>query len=162
MSRDSLREYDPSQVIITWSGIPLHSGIVDGTFLTVKRNKPMWKLVKGGDGEGARVRSSDHSGTLSVTIRNGSAINNLLASAVNLDALTGAVVAPLLVLDFCGATLHAGNRAFIQTPPEDTFATTEESRVWVFEADDLFMFSGSAKDVMVNNEAVGFFGLPNT
>lgn len=158
---DSLKEYDPKQVIITWSGIPLNSGIQDGTFLTVKRNTPVWKLFKGGDGEGARVRTSDHSGTLQVTVRNGSDINNVLSVAANLDLLTGSVVAPLMVLDFSGRTLHAANRAFIVDFPTDTFATTEESRVWVFEADDLFMFSGGAKDARVTTTTVGFFGLGN-
>jgi hypothetical protein len=156
---DSLKEYDPKEVIVTWSGVPLNAGIVDGTFLTVKRNVSMWKLFKGGDGEGARVRASNHSGTFEITTRTGSEIHQILAVLANTDLLTGVVVAPLLVLDFSGRTLHAGNRAFITNMPEDTFATQEESRTWIFEADTLFMFPGGSKDVKQSNTTVGFSGL---
>lgn len=154
-----LKEYDPKDVIITWSGVPLNAGIADGTFLKVKRNVPAWKLFKGGDGEGARVRTSNHSGTLEVTMRNGSDIHQILAVLANTDLITGVIVAPLLVLDFSGRTLHAMNRAFIQDFTEDIFATTEENRTWVFEADDLFMFPGGSRDISQSNEVVGFSGL---
>lgn len=154
-----LKEYDPKDVIITWSGVPLNAGIADGTFLKVKRNVPAWKLVKGGDGEGARVRTSNHSGTLEVTMRNGSEIHQILAALAVTDLITGVIVAPLLVLDFSGRTLHAASRAFIQDFPEDLFATTEENRTWVFEADDLFMFPGGSRDISQSSEVVGFSGL---
>lgn len=159
---DALKEYDPKEVVITWSGVPLNAGIIDGTFLKVRRNVPMWKLHKGGDGEGARVRASNHSGTLEVTTRNGSEIHQILASLANTDLITGVVVAPLLVMDFSGRTLHAGNRTFIQNMPEDIFATTEESRTWIFEADDLFMFPGGSRDVKQSDQLVGFSGLAPT
>lgn len=156
-----LKEYDPKEVIITWSGVPLNDGIVDGTFVVVKRNVPLWRLVKGGDGEGARIRTKNHSGTIQVTTRGGSEIHQLLAAIANADALSGVIVAPLLVLDFSGRTLHAANRAFIQDFPEDTFSTQEEPRTWIWECDALFMFPGGSRDVSITTDRiVGFPGLP--
>ncbi len=155
-----LQEYDPAQVVATWSGIPLTNGIVEGTFLLVKRNTPLTKLHKGGDGEGARVFTKDHSGTLQVTLRNGSKTSLALAAITNTDMLTGAIVAPLLILDFSGRTLHAMNRTWVQTFPEDSFsANTEESRVWVFECDHMFNFPGGSRDVNDTESPVGFAGL---
>lgn len=157
-----LREYDPTKIIISWSGIPLNDGIIDGTFLVVKRNEDLWKLKKGGDGEGARIRTTNHSGQVAVTMRSGSPIHQVLSSLANLDFLTGSVVAPLLMLDFLGATVHAGNRAYIKTIPPDSRSTREEPRTWIFECDDLFMFPGGNKNIQVTQRRVGFSGLTTT
>ncbi|MFB3107157.1 MAG: hypothetical protein ACE1ZA_19855, partial [Pseudomonadales bacterium] len=51
-----LSRYDPREVHLIWGGFPVHPGIVNGTFITVEHSVPRWRLVKGTDGEGARVR----------------------------------------------------------------------------------------------------------
>lgn len=139
----ALKKYDPKEVTITWRGIPLNSGIVDGTFITVVRTSRNSALNIGSDGGGTMVINNDRSGTIGLTLRSGSDTNDTLSDVVNIDESgTGLkAVGELEVRDFSGRTLHFAEEAFLDGPPDDEFANDESEIPWAFQCHDLKMNS---------------------
>jgi hypothetical protein len=128
-----LKEYDPKQVIITWDGINLNEGIAEGTFIVVARTEKTFSLNVGGDGGVTRVKNNNKSGQAAVTIRMGSATNDKLNDRATDEEKDDPVthVAPLLIQDFSGRTLHSSEQAFLEGFADDEFATDEGNREWV-------------------------------
>lgn len=143
-----LKEYDPKNVIITWDGVTLNEGIAEGTFVAIARTTRTWTHNTGGDGGTTRVKGNDRTGTATLTLRMGSATNEALASRAQDEELDPPVshVAPLLIKDFDGVTLHSDAEAHLDGPANDEFATTEGNREWVLLLPNLKMFSAGNKD----------------
>ena len=125
-----LKEYDPKDVVITWDGVLLNEGIADGTFITVTRNERTFALSVGGDGGSTRVRNNNRSGLVTVTLRMGSETNAQLSDKVKDEESGTPHVAPLLVQDFSGNTLHSSEQAFLDGFPDDSMGTEEGTREW--------------------------------
>ena len=132
----ALKEYDPKQVVATWDGIDLNKGIVEGTFITIARTTRTFTINVGGDGGGTRVKSNDRSVTITLTLRAGSETNGQLSDRVADEELPNPVthVAPLMIKDLSGNTLHKAPQAFPDGPPDDEFATEEGEIEWTFLA----------------------------
>lgn len=143
-----LKEYDPKNVIISWDGVTLNEGIAEGTFVTVARTTRTWTHNTGGDGGTTRVKGNDRTGTTTLTLRAGSVTNDVLAEKAQDEELDPQVshVAPLLIKDFNGTTLHSDPEAHLDGPANDENATTEGNREWVLLCPNLRMFSGGNKD----------------
>jgi hypothetical protein len=143
-----LKEYDPTNVIISWDGVTLNEGIAEGTFVTIARTTRTFTHNTGGDGGTTRVKGNDRTGTATITLRMGSATNQVLAQKALDEELDPPVphVAPLLIKDFDGVTLHSDSEAHLDGPANDEFATTEGNREWVLLCPNLRMFSGGNKD----------------
>ena len=137
----AVRSYDPAQVSIIFAGIPIE-GFADGTFLTVARNNQGFNMTVGSDGEGARAKSNDGGGTATVTLLQSSISNDALSAIANLDELSGDGVGPLMIKDGSGRTLVVAESAWVQKQPDAEFGREISNRVWVFESDNLIMFSG--------------------
>lgn len=137
-----LRRYDPKEVHLIWGGIPVHNGAVNGTFITVEHNTPRWKLVKGTDGEGARVRTNDFSGKVELTIRSGSRVNDALSLSSAADDLTGLISVPLFLNDTNGSCLYTSPLSFLESPANNSFGVEEGSVTWTFICNTLLSFTG--------------------
>ena len=142
----ALKEYDPKQVVVSWDGVTLNEGIADGTFVSVTRTERVFALSVGGDGGTTRVRQNNQSGTVTVTLRAGSATNELLSVKVQDEETGTSHVGPLLVKDFSGNTLHESEQAFLEGFPDDAMATEEGTREWVLLCPVLRMFPAGNKD----------------
>lgn len=141
----SLRTYDPKQVIFTWSGLVL-TGFAAGTVITAARTTDLWEMIAGSDGEVTRIKSNDRSGTVAVTLQQGSASNELLMAKVLEDEIANTAIGALLVKDFTSPTAFlAGPQAFIKRMPDWARASADESNVeWMFAVPDLQIFHGRA------------------
>ena len=146
MAKESkLRQYDPTEVILVFAGIPLNKGISTGSFITVSRQARTWRHVKGSDGEATRVRTNDFSGRVDVIMQRSADIQAALAAVLIADEISG--VGPLYLQDFSGHTLHASPRAYIEGHPDDVFGTDVGVRTWSIICDPLLMFSAGGKEV---------------
>lgn len=137
----SVKTYNAADVDVIFNGHVV-SGKADGTFVTIARNNQSWNLAVGSDGEGARAKSNDKSGTVTVTVMQSSITNDLFSGFSLADELNGDGVGALLVKDRSGRTLCAAETAWIQKPADAAFAREIESREWVIETDALDMFVG--------------------
>lgn len=141
-----MRNYEPGKIIVTVGGIRL-SGFADGSFVTAERNQQTYTLTVGADGKGARTKSNDRSGKVTLRLMQTSPSNDSLDALAALDEVSGTGVGALVVKDVLGTTLVHAESAWIQKPANVEFGKDMGEREWVFESDDLDMVSGGALDV---------------
>lgn len=137
----SVKTYDPAAVNIIFAGIPI-DGFADGTFITVARDNPSYNLSIGSDGEGARAKSNDKSGTVTITLMQNSRTNDLLSALSIADELSGDGIGPFLMKDLSGRTLCAAETAWLEKPSDVEFAREITNREWVIKTDALDIFAG--------------------
>lgn len=137
----SVKTYDPAGIAIIVAGGPIE-GFAPDTFVVAARRNPSWALTVGADGEGARAKSNDKSGTITFTLIQTSLSNDFLSSLAALDELTNNGVGPLLIKDLNGDTIIAAGTAWVQKPADSEYGKEIATREWVLETDDLNMFVG--------------------
>lgn len=131
-----VKTYNPSDVTVIVAGIPIE-GFADGTFITAERRNPAWNLAVGSDGEGARSYSSDKSGTITLTLMQTSASNDLLQQLFNADERTGDGVGPFLLVDRSGRTLIDAESCWISNQASAEFGREVANREWTIETEAL-------------------------
>lgn len=137
----SIKTYDPDKVIVTFGGVPL-SGYADGTFVNVERAEDAFTLSVGADGETARTRNLNKSGTITITLMQSSASNDLLSGAAIADESTGLGIFPVMIKDMAGTTLAIAANAWVKKMANAEFGKEHGDREWVLEADSITMHVG--------------------
>lgn len=137
------KTYDPKQYSLIVGG-HIVEGFADGTFLTVARNNDSYALTMGADGEGARARSNDRSGTFVFTLLQTSRSNPVLSAFHNTDEATGQGQVPVLIKDGNGDTVLEAATAWVRKPADVELAKEITSREWTLETDRLSMVVGAS------------------
>lgn len=138
----AISTFDPKQLIITWGEFRI-SGFAPGTFVNVERNEDSFTLTVGSDGEGARARSNDNSGRVTLTLLQTSLSNQQLSQALFQDELTCGGVRPLLIRNIKGTDLYQAETSWLMKPSSAGYSSEIEPREWVLESDNLRMNVGS-------------------
>lgn len=134
----SVRTYNAADVSIIFAGIPI-DGFADGTFITAARDNPTFNSVVGSDGEGARAKSNDRSGTITITLLQTSFSNDELSAIALLDELSDAGVAPFTLRDGSGRTVLHAETAWIEKPADVELGREISNREWILKTDNLQM-----------------------
>lgn len=142
-----LGNYDPKSVKATWGVTPLLRGVAEGTFITLDRRERTWTMPVGVDGEPARVRTNNFTGVVTFTLRNGSPTSTALTAQLQVDELTGVVVAPFFLTDFSGFTIWSSPLAFLEGWPTEAFGSGENSRTWTLLCSPLIPLPGGSKSL---------------
>ena len=135
-------DYRPTDVNILFGTLPLHHGISEGTFVTARRNKPTWRGLKGCDGEGCRIRTNDFSASITVSIRQGSPVNDFLSSHILADEITGVLAVPMFIDHVHGRSTYISMFTSILAPVDMAFGTGEGDNVWSFFSDNFQPITG--------------------
>jgi hypothetical protein len=138
----AVRTYDPKQVIITISGVPM-SGFSDGTFLEIDRNEPTWNTVVGADGLVTRGKTNNFSGTLTLTLKQSSPSNDVLSGLMAVDEATNAGVFPVLVKDLSGNSIYFSAQAWVTQYANSSFGKDISDRQWILTMSEADVFVGS-------------------
>jgi len=137
----SLRYFDPKNFEIIFQGAVI--GDWASEFIEASYSKPLYRMVKGCDGDSARIRNGNRAGIVKVSLLQSSPSNNQLSEFLLADELTGFLnTGPLLCRDKEGGTLMLGTSAFIENIPPVTFGVTAKIRTWTFVCDNLIMYLG--------------------
>ncbi len=136
-----MRTYDPSQVIINFSGVQL-SGFADGTFITASRRNDMFTMVVGADGESSRSKTNDFSGEVVLTLKATSPSNDILSSLATLDELSNSGVKPLTISDKSGRTILFSGTAWLRKQAEVEFGMEVGDREWNFDCGKIALLVG--------------------
>lgn len=136
-----LPTYDPKLVILTLGEIFV-SGYADGTMIDAVRDGDSFTKVKGADGEVARVRNRDRSGSVTVTLMQSSMTNDAFSALLAADELFGTGVRPLMLQEVGGKTLIVSDRAWLRKPANAGYANTMGDRQWVIDCASLEPFVG--------------------
>ena len=137
----AVKTYSPNEVICIVAGIPV-SGFADGTFITAARDNPGWTKGSGADGEGWRAKSSDYTGTITLTLLQTSSSNDALSALALTDENSGDGVGPFLLKDNSGRTLINAETCWIEKIADSEFAREVSNREWAIHTDKLNMFVG--------------------
>lgn len=139
-----MRTYAPDKVIVNFANETIQ-GFAPGTFITATRNTDLWEMVVGSDGEVTRIKSSDKSGMVTVTLQQSSPSNTTLQVVAAADAISNAGVYPLLIQDFTSEDgLVAAANAFIKRLPDWARAQADQSSVeWIFACPVLNIVQGT-------------------
>ena len=145
-----LKKYDPRQVIATWHGIELTSGIIKGTFISVSRTDPSSGINKGGDGGSTMIIRHDYSGTAEITLRAGSDTNERISNVLAQDEADPdqKVVDTFEMKDFNGTTLCIDPEAYLMGPPAVSYGVEEENRAWTLILPNVKIFAGSSNKAL--------------
>lgn len=136
-----VKTYDPAKLSIIIAGFAIE-GFADGTFIVCERNNQSFNAVTGADGEGARAKSNDSSGTITITLLQTSKSNEVLSALALADEVSGDGVGPFMAKDQLGNTVIAAGSAWVQKPANAEFGREIANREWVLETDNLEMFLG--------------------
>lgn len=133
---------DPSQLLAVFNGSQI-TGYFTGSQVKVVRNEDAMTLVVGADGEAARIRNRNRSGTIEFTLHQASASNDILSGMANLDeaGLPGGSGA-LLIKDLTGRALYSAESAWVKKQAEGEHGKEIGGRTWVLETNNLAVFVG--------------------
>jgi hypothetical protein len=136
-----LKTYNSKQVTIVFGGVIL-SGYAEGDFCSVEMNEDAFTHHVGADGEECRAKSNNNSGKITVKLAQYSESNRRLAELHEADKASNAGVAPMLVTDRSGASLHASDEAYIAKAPAAAYSKAPGDREWVFNCSNMKHFVG--------------------
>ncbi len=137
----SIETYSPDEVAVIIGVLSL-SGYGPDTFVAVEREVETFEKVVGAKGEVARKKSSNKSGTITVTLLQTSADNLSLSALALVDEVSGAGTFPIIVKDASGTTVCAAGDSWISAYPPVEFANSIGVRVWVFHCSNINMIVG--------------------
>lgn len=129
-------KYDPKEVVITAGGLPIQ-GFAPGTFCVIAYAAEHWTKEVGADGEVARARTNDDTGSITITLMKGSPSNAILQALAAADLATGAGVVPVTVTDLGGGGGVVAPDAWIQKTPDLSFGAENGTVEWVFDVGHL-------------------------
>lgn len=136
-----LATYDPAQVAVIVGGFSMQ-GYVKGSFVTVDRNENAFNLYVGADGEGARAKSNNKSGLITIRLMQTSDSNDILSGFAKADEVANAGTTPVLIKDNNGKTLCACETAWVQKVPAVDYGNEAGEREWRLESDNIQIFVG--------------------
>lgn len=125
--------YDPGKVIISFGPVVLQEYAED-SFVTVHRDSPLYTKKMGADGEGARSRSQDQSGSIKVRLLASSPSNDYLTQQAELDHATGQGILPLIVTDALGTSYAHSEQAWVAVMPDMEKAKEIGEVEWEFQS----------------------------
>lgn len=134
-----LRTYSPDLISVIIDNRPI-TGFADGEGIKVERNNDSFTRVIGMTGEGARVRSNDKSGKITLRLMQTSPDNEYLSNLAAEDELTAARAFNLLIRDQNGNSLHEAQTAWIVKPADAAYGKDLTDREWMIETDNLKTF----------------------
>lgn len=143
----ALTQYDPIQVIGTWSpsnfaSIDILDGRISGEFVVSARDNPVWTREFDAHGNATRVKNNNKGGTVTITLSASSPTNDSLSIAVQTDRLGENVVGALVLKDLNGTTLLTAQNAFLVDVPDVSFGAERGARSWTFECSAIELYVG--------------------
>jgi hypothetical protein len=133
--------YSPDKVLCIIGGVPM-SGFADGTGITVEREADAFTKVVGSDGVVSRVKSANRTGSVTITLQQTSASNDILSGFALLDEVSNEGVFPVLIKDNLGRSVFASGEGWVKKIPSSAFGKDISDREWVIDCGKLNIFVG--------------------
>ena len=160
----NLGTFAPEDVVIVISHpqfTHIVSGYADGTFVNVERNMESSTLYQGADNSGGRILRSNKSGTITLTLHQFSATNDVLSEVYrnDIEARDNTWLLNITIIDGSGRSAFYARQAFIGNLPSTGFGNEIENRDWVLQAVELNQYIGGnavlPPDVVATIESLG-------
>lgn len=143
MSAGDLRVYSGAGCTFAFGPI-LPQGLGPQEFCTIEEASDAYTDEVGVDGEVTRSETLDYRATITLTLMQTSATNDLLSAVHNADkrARGGVGIMPFFFRDRNGRAVFKAEKCWIQKGPNRTYGRAAGTRVWTFRCADLDAFDG--------------------
>lgn len=133
--------YDPKAVFMSYGPVIL-ADFADGSFITCEADQDDYRVERGTDGRCDFVRNIGRTFTVTASIMQTSAVNDLLSGmrVSDFTAFTGTW--PLIIKSLQGLDLQFFPQSRIIAPPKIGYGDTTSAREWMFKCINGDMFVG--------------------
>lgn len=132
------KTYDPSQISVIIGGASI-TGFAEGTMISVARNEDAFSYAPSTTGGGSRVKNSNKSGRITLTLQKTSESNEILDNYADLDEVSNDGIFSSLVRDNNGKDLHKGESCWVVKKPDSEESKELPTREWIIEVAELEM-----------------------
>lgn len=130
----ALSFYSPANVVVLLGGVVELEGFIDGTFLEITKDAPLYRSKITSDGVTGRIAVTSSNYTIKFTLAQTSESNQKLDKLVQFDNLTRRGSFPIIIKDRSGGSLLFSPTSWIEVIPQINFSNGMESRAWELKA----------------------------
>jgi len=145
-NKATLFTYSPEDIQVAVAGILNITGFVEGSFVTISRDAPLFATTESADGMVSRVKRNSNTYTVSLSLMNTSESNDALTILAGIDHSTSVAKFPLLIKDSLGSTVFFATSAWIENLPSTEYSTTITNRNWNIRCASSTLFVGGNKE----------------
>jgi hypothetical protein len=135
------KTFDFKKVAVSYGGV-LISGFMDGTGIVVTRDEDSFTKHTGADGETSRSMNANKGGSAVLTLKQTSASNDMLSTALAQDELTGLNTKVFALQDASGRTVANAPEAWVKKVADVSYGAEVEGREWTLDLGKLDVFVG--------------------
>lgn len=142
--------YVPSNVTLLLSGYQVKGW----TSITVTRNSPVFKQIRGIRGKNTRTRLKDTSAVFTIETPQTELLNEVFSMVLQADAVNGTARLEVTLTEGTGTSFFTTATAYITAYPEVKYTSDISTLVWTLSCEDSQMFVGNARSAavgLVNN-----------
>lgn len=122
----TVNTYSPKDVSLNIGGYP----VAGWQSITISRSVKGWTVIRGIRGKNTRVRNSDTSATIILTLMGSSPTNDVFSQIHELDLEFGTARIAMTLKDTSGSSVFSTNEAYIVSYPSAAFTGQIEDRTW--------------------------------
>lgn len=131
-----MQTFDPKLVVLTFMGVPI-TGYADDTFINAERDEDAFNKNVGAQGDVARVKTNNKSGSVTIVLQQTSLSNDFLSGIAAVDENLGTGVGPLMGKDIGGTTVMFSAAAWIRKLPATPMSKELQTREWIIDCGKL-------------------------
>lgn len=151
-------------IIITQSSTGIShriSGVSEDSIVTIDRATDTFSMYIGADDTGSRVANINTSATVTISLQQTAASNDILTQLYENDrqTLDSSGLFNIMIRDSAGRSYYFAEEAYVASPPSSPFANSMQTREWVIQCYKMQTYIGgnsllSSEDV-ATLEALG-------
>lgn len=141
-----LAHYSPEDVDVLLAGMFRVEGFVDGTFIHIQKDEPVYKTKVTADGIPTRVAVPNPLYTVSVSLASTSDSNQVFTRLVTVDTLTNSAKFPLIIKDRSGGSVFFSGQSWIEGQANGTYSNGIEVRQWTIKCSGAVLHLGGNYD----------------
>jgi len=143
---NELAHYSPEELTVLIAGSIFITDFVDGTFISIEKDSPVYSTHESSDGIVSRVFHPSTTHTVTLTLTNSSPSNDVLSVLSQVDSLTQTGKFPMLIKDHMGSSVLYAESCWIQGIPSASYSTGISDRQWVIKCSKVSNFVGGNKN----------------
>lgn len=144
--------YSPDDVQVLIAGVIPVEGLAEGTFVEIKKDIMPYTSVRAADGTVGRLRKTNSTYSVDITVMAGSPVNDLFTKIWLIDEQFGLGKFPLLVRDSLGTGYFFSATTWIEIIPSLSYGTDMPTRTWGLRSNQGNMNVGGNDDSSVVSE----------
>lgn len=149
--------YVPENVNLLLSGYKIEGW----ESITITRNSPAFKQIRGIRGKNTRVQIKDTSAVIKIETLQTELLNEVLSICLFSDTMNATARLDISLKETTGSTIFSTSTAYITAFPDLKYTSDISSLVWTINCEDSGMFVGNATSNAIGAMSGGISSLKN-